>query len=79
MFLLVYSLSPKISPYFCSVPASTLTFLQVFTKEWASQHPILHEYYMNIRNDEDGIFDSILGPNIIRDEPGGTYPDYDGL
>ncbi|KAJ3961396.1 hypothetical protein N0V92_001891 [Colletotrichum tropicale] len=51
----------------------------VFTKSWAEKHPVVHEYYMSIRNDKDGIFDSILGPNIIRDEAGGTYPDYDGL
>ncbi|KAL1852999.1 hypothetical protein Plec18167_005657 [Paecilomyces lecythidis] len=51
----------------------------VFTKSWAEKHPTVHDYFMRIRNDKDGIFDSILGPNIIRDEPGGTYPDYDGL
>ncbi|KAK1676040.1 elongation factor EF-1 gamma subunit [Colletotrichum godetiae] len=51
----------------------------VFTKSWAEKHPVVHEYYMRIRNDKDGIFDSILGPNVIRDEAGGTYPDYDGL
>ncbi|KAJ0313172.1 uncharacterized protein N0V96_002755 [Colletotrichum fioriniae] len=51
----------------------------VFTKSWAEKHPVVHEYYMRIRNDKDGIFNSILGPNVIRDEPGGTYPDYDGL
>ncbi|KAK1709661.1 elongation factor EF-1 gamma subunit [Colletotrichum lupini] len=51
----------------------------VFTKSWAEKHPVVHEYYMRVRNDKDGIFDSILGSNIIRDEPGGTYPDYDGL
>ncbi|KAI8285716.1 hypothetical protein K4K60_001071 [Colletotrichum sp. SAR11_57] len=51
----------------------------VFTKSWAEKHPVVHEYYMSIRNDKDGIFDSILGPNIIRDEAGGTYPDYDRL
>ncbi|UQC79544.1 elongation factor 1-gamma [Colletotrichum lupini] len=51
----------------------------VFTKSWAEKHPVVHEYYMHVRNDKDGIFDSILGSNIIRDEPGGTYPDYDGL
>ncbi len=52
---------------------------QVFTKSWAEKHPILHEYYMRIRNDPDGIFDRILGKQVIRDEAGGTYPDYDGL
>lgn len=51
----------------------------VFTKSWAAKHPVVHDYYMRIRDDKDGIFDSILGPNVIRDEPGGTYPDYDGL
>ncbi|RDW81491.1 uncharacterized protein DSM5745_05048 [Aspergillus mulundensis] len=51
----------------------------VFTKAWAEKHPVVHEYYMRIRNDKDGIFDGILGPNVIRDEAGGTYPDYDGL
>lgn len=34
---------------------------------------------MRIRNDKDGIFDSILGKHVTRDEAGGTYPDYDGL
>ncbi|KAI0111060.1 elongation factor EF-1 gamma subunit [Nemania sp. FL0031] len=51
----------------------------VFTKSWAAKHTVVHEYYMRIRDDKDGIFDSILGPNVIRDEPGGTYPDYNGL
>lgn len=40
---------------------------------------MVHEYYMRIRNDRDGIFDSILGPNVIKEVPSGTYPDYDGL
>ena len=51
--------------------------IQVFTKSWAAKHPVLHDYYMSIRTDP--IFDKILGPNVIRDEVGGTYPDYDGL
>ncbi|KAK1484310.1 elongation factor 1-gamma [Colletotrichum cuscutae] len=51
----------------------------VFTKSWAEKHPVVHEYYMRVRSDRGGIFDGILGYNIIRDEPGGTYPDYDGL
>lgn len=34
---------------------------------------------MRIRSDPDGIFDSILGPNVIKDVASGTYPDYDGL
>ncbi|KAL4783652.1 glutathione S-transferase [Aspergillus varians] len=51
----------------------------VFTKSWAEKHPIVHEYYMRIRNDKDGIFDSILGPNVIKEVASGTYPDYDGL
>ncbi|KAF7562896.1 hypothetical protein G7046_g1239 [Stylonectria norvegica] len=49
----------------------------VFTKAWAVKHPTVHDYYMRIRTDP--IFDKILGPNVVRDEAGGTYPDYDGL
>ncbi|KAH6982660.1 elongation factor EF-1 gamma subunit [Ilyonectria destructans] len=49
----------------------------VFTKAWAAKHPIVHEYYMRLRSDP--IFTKILGENVIRDEAGGTYPDYDGL
>ncbi|KAF6832493.1 elongation factor 1-gamma [Colletotrichum plurivorum] len=71
------SYRPAFVPFIISAPR--LTFPQVFTKDWASKHPILHEYYMDIRNDKDRIFESILGPNIIRDKPGGRYPDYDGL
>jgi elongation factor 1-gamma len=56
-----------------------LTQTKVFTNSWAEKHPIVHKYYMNIRNDKDGIFDGILGKQVIRDVPGGTYPDYDGL
>lgn len=52
---------------------------QVFTKSWAEKHPIVHDYYMRIRNDPQGIFDRILGKQVTRDEAGGTYPDYDGL
>lgn len=52
---------------------------QVFTKSWAEKHPVVHDYYMRIRNDPQGIFDRILGKQVIRDVPGGTYPDYDGL
>ncbi|KAI3558084.1 elongation factor 1-gamma [Colletotrichum abscissum] len=62
-----------------TVSEKLLTVSKVFTKSWAEKHPVVHEYYMRVRNDKDGIFDSILGSNIIRDEPGGTYPDYDGL
>ncbi|KAI0601303.1 elongation factor EF-1 gamma subunit [Biscogniauxia sp. FL1348] len=51
----------------------------VFTKSWAEKHSIVHDYYMRIRNDPDGIFDRILGKQVIRDVAGGTYPDYDGL
>ncbi|KAI0896212.1 elongation factor EF-1 gamma subunit [Annulohypoxylon nitens] len=51
----------------------------VFTKSWAEKHPVVHDYYMRIRNDPQGIFDRILGKQVIRDVPGGTYPDYDGL
>lgn len=54
-------------------------FPQVFTKSWAEKHPVVHGYYMRIRNDPQGIFDRILGKQVIRDEAGGTYPDYDGL
>lgn len=32
---------------------------------------------MRLRSDP--IFTKILGENVIRDEAGGTYPDYDGL
>ncbi|RDW82831.1 elongation factor EF-1 gamma subunit [Coleophoma cylindrospora] len=48
----------------------------VFTKSWAAKHPIVHEYYMRIRSDP--IFVKIAGEPVVRDEPGGTYPDYDG-
>lgn len=50
---------------------------QVLTKSWAAKHPVVHDYYTRIRTDP--IFDDILGESIIRDEAGGTYPDYDGL
>ncbi|KAG9773815.1 hypothetical protein ABEF93_001512 [Exophiala dermatitidis] len=49
----------------------------VFTKKWAAKHPIVHKYYESIRTDP--IFTKILGEHVVRDEPGGTYPDYDGL
>ncbi|RFU32366.1 hypothetical protein B7463_g3965, partial [Scytalidium lignicola] len=48
----------------------------VFTKAWAAKHPIVHEYYMRIRSDP--IFMKVAGEIVIRDGPGGTYPDYDG-
>ena len=51
--------------------------MQVFTKSWAEKHPVVHEYYYRLRTDP--IFVKILGEPVIRDEPGGTYPDYDGL
>ncbi|KAK6203969.1 hypothetical protein LQW54_008542 [Pestalotiopsis sp. IQ-011] len=51
----------------------------VFTKSWAEKHPVVHEYFMRIRNDKHSIFDSILGKHVTREEAGGTYPDYDGL
>lgn len=50
--------------------------VQVFTKAWAAKHRVVHEYYMRIRSDP--IFIKVAGEIVIRDEPGGTYPDYDG-
>ena len=39
-----------------SLYANKCLSLQVFTKSWDSKHPVVHSYFMCIRNDKDEHF-----------------------